>query len=62
MADAAVAAGVSLLIWSSLPHVGKMTNGELNVPYWDSKADVETYIRGLLITSAFYMYLASVSP
>jgi hypothetical protein len=55
IADAAVAAGASLLIWSSLPHTGRMTNGELTLPYWDSKADVETYIRGLPIASVFYM-------
>ena len=56
MADAAVAAGASLLIWSTLPNVTKMTDGTLTgVVQWDSKADVETYIRSLPITSAFYM-------
>ena len=54
MADAAVAAGASLLIWSTLPNVTKMTDGTLTgVVQWDSKAYVETYIRGLPITSAF---------
>ena len=56
MADAAVAAGATLLIWSSLPHVTRMTGGKLSgVKHFDSKADVETYIRGLPIKSTFYM-------
>lgn len=56
IADAAVAAGVTLLIWSSLPNVTKMTSGKLsNVHHFDSKAEVETYIRGLSIQSIFYM-------
>ena len=56
MADAAVAEGVDLLIWSSLPNVTKMTEGKLTgVKHFDSKATVETYIRGLPIKSAFYM-------
>ena len=56
MADAAVAVGASLLIWSSLPNVTKMTVGKLSgVKHFDSKAEVETYIRDLPIKSVFYM-------
>lgn len=57
MADASVATGATLLIWSSLPDVTKMTDGALtHVAWFDSKAGVETYIRGLPgITSAFFM-------
>ena len=56
MADAAVAEGVDLLIWSTLPNVTKMTEGKLTgVKHFDSKATVETYIRGLPIKSVFYM-------
>ena len=56
VANAAVAEGVDLLIWSSLPNVTKMTEGKLTgVKHFDSKATVETYIRGLPIKSAFYM-------
>ena len=56
MADAAVAEGVNFLIWSSLPNVTKMTAGKLSgVKHFDSKAEVESYIRGLSIKSAFYM-------
>ncbi|KAF2689360.1 NAD(P)-binding protein [Lentithecium fluviatile CBS 122367] len=47
LADAAVAASATLLIWSSLPRIG--------LPNFDSKADVEDYIRTLPITSAFFM-------
>ncbi|KAL8669221.1 MAG: hypothetical protein Q9168_006181 [Polycauliona sp. 1 TL-2023] len=42
MADAAVAAGAELIIWSSLPN-------------FDSKAKVEAYIRTLPVKSAFFM-------
>lgn len=47
LADAAVAANVELLIWSSLPRVG--------FPQFDSKAEVEDYIRTLPIKSVFFM-------
>lgn len=56
MADAAVAAGASLLIWSSLPHISKISNGKFTrVYHFDSKAEVEIYIRRLPIKSVFYM-------
>ena len=56
MADATVAAGASLLIWSSLPYVSKISNGKFTKVYhFDSKAEVEIYIRGLPIKSLFYM-------
>ncbi|KAL8786619.1 MAG: hypothetical protein Q9195_008141 [Heterodermia aff. obscurata] len=56
IADAAVAAGASLLIWSSLPHISKISNGKFTrVYHFDSKAEVEIYVRGLPIKSLFYM-------
>ncbi|KAL9039863.1 MAG: hypothetical protein Q9214_004705 [Letrouitia sp. 1 TL-2023] len=56
IAEASVAAGVKLLIWSSLPDVAKMSEGRLtSVHHFDSKATVEAYIRTLPITSAFFM-------
>ncbi len=56
MADAAVKARVTLLIWSSLPHVSRMTNGKITgAQSFDTKAEVEEYIRGLHIKSVFFM-------
>ena len=48
IADLSKAGGVKHLIWSSLPHVAKMTNGELpHVDHFDGKADVEEYIESI---------------
>ncbi|TVY28036.1 NmrA-like family domain-containing protein [Lachnellula hyalina] len=56
IADAALAASVTLLIWSSLPNVSRMTRGALtDVAHFDSKAEVEEYIRNLPILSSFFM-------
>ncbi|OBT45176.1 hypothetical protein VE00_04284 [Pseudogymnoascus sp. WSF 3629] len=56
IADSSVAAGVSLLIWSSLPNITKISEGKLTaVKHFDGKAEVEEYIRTLPILSAFYM-------
>lgn len=65
VADAAVKEGIHHLIYSSLPHVTKMTGGKLsNVKHFDSKATVEDYIRTLpksqlpvssFFSPAFYM-------
>jgi hypothetical protein len=56
VADASVTAGVTLLIWSSLPNVTEMTKGKITtVHHFDSKAEVERYIRTLPIVSAFFM-------
>lgn len=56
IADASVAAGVEFLIWSSLPNITKMSGGALtSVHHFDSKAEVEHYIRSLPMMSAFFM-------
>ncbi|KAH7393167.1 hypothetical protein BKA64DRAFT_755184 [Cadophora sp. MPI-SDFR-AT-0126] len=55
IANASVAAGAELLIWSSLPSVAKMSNGKAAFSHFDSKAEVEEYIRTLPILSAFFM-------
>ncbi|KAK8069335.1 hypothetical protein PG994_005951 [Apiospora phragmitis] len=55
IADASVTAGVTQLIWSSLPNVTKMNNGEHGLAHFDSKAVVEEYIRNLNIRNAFFM-------
>lgn len=44
------------LIWSSLYNVTKLTSGKLsNVEHFDSKAEVEQYIRDLGIPATFFM-------
>ncbi|KAF8847660.1 NAD(P)-binding protein [Acephala macrosclerotiorum] len=56
IADACVAANVQYLIFSSLPHCPSISSGKYKgVESFDAKADVETYIRGLPIKSAFFM-------
>lgn len=55
IADAAVAAGVQFFIFSTLPHVSKISGGKLKaVENFDLKADIEAYVRSLPIKSAFY--------
>ncbi|KNG44043.1 hypothetical protein TW65_09124 [Stemphylium lycopersici] len=52
---AALAAGVSYIIFSSMSHPAKLTNGALNnVDHFDVKAEIEAYIRGLPVQSAFF--------
>ncbi|KAJ4249797.1 hypothetical protein NW762_012139 [Fusarium torreyae] len=56
IADAAVDAGVSQIIWSSLPSVSKMSEDEkVRVEHFETKAQVEEYIRTLDIKSTFFM-------
>lgn len=56
VADAAKAAGVSHLIFSSLIHVTKATKGALpNVSHFDGKAEVEEYIRASGVPASFVM-------
>ena len=55
--DACKAEDVKHLIWSTLPHVGKMTNGELSkVEHFESKAEVAEYaeqVKGDMLVSYF---------
>ncbi|KAI1350048.1 hypothetical protein F5Y01DRAFT_165072 [Xylaria sp. FL0043] len=56
IADAAIAAGADQIIWSSLRDVKEMTGGKITtMKHFDSKAEVETYIRTLEIKSAFFI-------
>ncbi|KAI0145171.1 NmrA-like family-domain-containing protein [Xylariaceae sp. FL1272] len=56
IADAAVAAGVHQIIWSSLPNASEITKGEVTgMKHFDGKAEVEAYIRTLDIKSAFVL-------
>lgn len=55
IADAAVAAGVQYVIFSTLPDVSKISNGKItSVEHFDLKAQIETYVRGIAVDSAFY--------
>jgi uncharacterized protein YbjT (DUF2867 family) len=57
LADAAVEAGVPLLIFSSLENVDKITEGKKFAPHFTDKANIEQYIRTLPIRSSF-IYMA----
>ncbi|KAG0310534.1 hypothetical protein BGZ97_012497 [Linnemannia gamsii] len=54
LGDAAVAEGVQYLIFSTLPHANKISDGVYSVPSFDVKAETEQYIRGLPLDSAFF--------
>ena len=56
--DKAVAAGIKYIIYSSLPHVEKISGGKYTkVGSFDGKAELEDYIRGLKprVASAFVL-------
>ncbi|KAJ5214507.1 hypothetical protein N7449_001676 [Penicillium cf. viridicatum] len=56
VADAAKAAGISHLVFSSLIGVSKATGGKFeNVPHFDGKAEIEEYIRGTGVPSTFFL-------
>lgn len=56
VADAAKELGIQHLIFSSLLHVGKLTNGRLShVPHFEAKADIEEYIRNSGVPASFYL-------
>ncbi|ORY08646.1 hypothetical protein BCR34DRAFT_626138 [Clohesyomyces aquaticus] len=51
----AVSQGVKCLIWSSMSHPFKISNGKLtHVDHFDDKAEIEQYIRGLPIKSMHF--------
>ena len=54
IADVAVASGAQYLIFSTLSSATKISKGKYAVDSFDSKAEVEEYIRGLPIQSAFF--------
>ncbi|KAI4161189.1 MAG: hypothetical protein LQ342_005085 [Letrouitia transgressa] len=56
IADVCKEVGVQHLVWSALINVNKLTNGKFpNVYHFDSKANIESYIRSLGIPSSSFM-------
>lgn len=55
LADAAVGAGVSHIVFSTLENVDKITNGKKHVPHFTDKALVADYIRSLPVSHSFVM-------
>jgi len=53
LADAALAAGVEHVVWSSLENVEERTAGALWAPHFTEKALVEAHLRALPISSSF---------
>ncbi|KAF2263063.1 NAD(P)-binding protein [Lojkania enalia] len=53
--EEAVKQGIQYLIWSSMSHPEKLSNGELTkVEHFDVKAEIEDWIRSLPIKSSFF--------
>ncbi|KAG0018427.1 hypothetical protein BGZ82_000447 [Podila clonocystis] len=55
IADAAVAAGVNQIIFSSLPPAAIISHNKYNVAVFDSKYKVQQYIRTLPVKSTFFV-------
>lgn len=56
MTDVAKSVGVSYIIFSSLHHVTESTKGRLShVPHFDSKANIEKYIRASGLKCTFVL-------
>jgi uncharacterized protein YbjT (DUF2867 family) len=53
MVDAAVAAGVKFVVWSSLHDIEAISGGKLEVPHFTFKNKVEQYIRSVGLDAAF---------
>jgi len=55
LVDEAVKQGVKYIIWSTLSSPAKISDGKLkNAEHFDVKAEIEDYIRGLPVKSAFF--------
>lgn len=55
LADAAVAAGVGHIVFSTLENVDRITSGKKHAPHFTDKALIADYIRSLSITHSFVM-------
>ncbi|KAH6666916.1 putative hscarg dehydrogenase [Halenospora varia] len=62
IADIAKESNIKHLIWSSLPHVSKITNGKITgVLHFDSKGIISDYITSLSLPSTF-LHLGGFAP
>ena len=55
LADAAVAAGVQHIVFSTLENVDRISAGAKYAPHFTDKAEVADYIRGLPVSHSFVM-------
>lgn len=53
LVDAVAATGVRHFVFSTLPSVSQLTRGELPVPHFDIKAEMEQYARSLRLPTTF---------
>jgi uncharacterized protein YbjT (DUF2867 family) len=53
LVDAVAASGIEHFVFSSLPNVKRLTGGELDVPHFDLKAQVEEYSRDLGLAATY---------
>lgn len=53
LVDAVAHANVEHFVFSTLPHVKKITHGELDTPHFDIKAQLEEYARSLELNATF---------
>ncbi|CAI6334701.1 unnamed protein product [Periconia digitata] len=53
LCEESIKQGIKYIIWSTLPHPEKISGGKAKVEHFDVKAEIEEYIRGLPIDSAF---------
>jgi uncharacterized protein YbjT (DUF2867 family) len=55
LCEEAIRQGAKYIIWSSMSHPHKISGGRLTrVEHFDDKAEIEEYIRGLPVKSAFF--------
>lgn len=53
LVDAVATAGIEHFVLSTLPYVKKITKGELEVPHFDLKGQLEEYTRNLRLSATF---------
>ena len=53
LVDAVKRAGIEHFVFSTLPHVKKITKGDIEVPHFDTKGRLEEYARGLGLNVTF---------